>query len=114
MKVYLAGPMRGYKNFNQEAFIAGAALLRADGHEVWSPYEDNISNGLDTNGMTGDQDEAERIRPLRECLAADLNWICLHADAVAVLPGWENSLGATAEVATARALGLPVWKMRND
>ena len=51
---------------------------------------------------------------LREALGADLAWICAEADAVAVLPGWENSLGAAAEVATARALGLPVWKLRND
>ena len=27
------------------------------------------------------------------------------------LPGWDASLGALAEVATARALGLPVWEI---
>lgn len=111
MKVYLAGPMRGYPQFNQAAFIAGAETLRAAGHEVWSPYEDNLSHGLDTSGMNGDQAEAERVRPLRECLAGDLSWICLHADAVAVLPGWEASLGANAEVAAARALGIPVHEL---
>ena len=61
-RVYLAGPMRHYKNFNQEAFIEGARRLREAGHEVWSPYEDNIAMGLDTTGMSGDQAEAERIR----------------------------------------------------
>ena len=43
---------------------------------------------------------------LREALGADLAWICAEADAVAMLPGWETSRGATAERATAIALGL--------
>ena len=43
---------------------------------------------------------------LREALGADTAWICAHADAIALLPGWEKSTGATAENALAVALGL--------
>jgi hypothetical protein len=100
--------MRGYPEFNQAAFIDAARLLRAAGWEVHSPYEHNISNGLDTSGMSGRQEEHERIRPLRQCLSDDLSWVCLHASAVIVLPGWENSLGVKAEVAAAAAIGIPV------
>jgi Domain of unknown function (DUF4406) len=113
MRVYLAGPMCGYPQFSQEAFIEGAQRLREKGHEVWSPYEDSLASGLDTAGMSGNQAEAERVRPLRECLAADLSWISLHVEAVVVMEGWEASLGATAEAAAARALGIPVIRLED-
>jgi hypothetical protein len=41
-------------------------------------------------------------------LAADTEYISKHADAIALLPGWEKSSGVAAEVALARALGLPI------
>ena len=43
---------------------------------------------------------------LREALAADTQYIALVADAIALLPGWEKSAGANAEMALAHALGL--------
>ena len=39
LKVYLAGPMAGYKDHNFPAFNAKAAELRALGHEVFNPAE---------------------------------------------------------------------------
>jgi hypothetical protein len=45
---------------------------------------------------------------LRSALGADMEWICRDADAIYLLPGWSNSKGATAERATALALGLVV------
>ena len=59
---------------------------------------------------TGSEDEAARNIgfSLREALKADCAWICRNADAVAVLPGWEISRGANAEVALAKALGLTI------
>jgi hypothetical protein len=45
---------------------------------------------------------------LREALADDTKFICLEADAIALLPGWENSKGAKAELALSEALGHKV------
>lgn len=101
MKIYLAGPMRGIPESNYPAFRDGAANLRAAGHIVFSPVDWDVEN----HGANGCHSEAF---DLRKALAADMEWICLEADAVALLPGWEASKGATAERATAIALGLKV------
>lgn len=111
MKIYLAGPMRGIPEFNYPAFRAGTAALRARGHEVFSPVEhDEKMHGTDISNPTGSHEQAtaEHGFNLCEALHADLKWICLEAEAVALLPGWENSKGAAAERATALALGKPV------
>jgi hypothetical protein len=99
MKIYLAGPMRGIIEFNFPAFMAMATMLRAQGHTVYNPAEHDMEHV--TAGKFS----------LNKALAADLAWICLEADAVYLLPGWQRSKGATAEYATARALGI---KTLND
>lgn len=116
MKIYVAGPMRGIPEFNFPAFHAAADKLRAEGHEVFNPAErDNERHGTDISkgNETGDESiaAAQHGFNLREALAADLEWICLTADAIAMLPGWENSKGATAERATAIALGHTVIEL---
>lgn len=89
--------MRGIPEFNFPAFHAAAAKLRADGHDVFNPAENDekmLARG-------------EKVT-IRNCLGIDLAWICAEAEAVALLPGWVNSKGARAEHATAIALGLQV------
>lgn len=113
MKIYLAGAMRGIPLFNFPAFHAASAMLRAQGHHVFNPAEkDNERHGTDISkgNTTGDEAiaSAQHGFNLREALAADLEFICLEADAIALLPGWENSKGANAERATAVALGLQI------
>ena len=113
MKIYLAGPMRGIPEFNFPAFYAAADKLRAEGHVVFSPAErDNEHHGTDISkgNATGDETKAAKDHGfnLREALAHDLLFICEEADAIALLPGWENSKGANAERMTALALGLKV------
>lgn len=93
--------MRSYPALNFPAFHEAAALLRAAGHEVFNPAEQDEQAGLDGTDPAA----------LRILLGADLAWITAHADGLVVLPGWRKSLGATAETATARALGLPVWEV---
>lgn len=94
MKVYLAGPMRGYEAANRPAFRAAATVLRLLGHEVFDP-----------------SDEPPGIS-LREALAKDLKWLCENAETVVLLPNWHHSLGVLAEVAVAKALGIPAKELR--
>ena len=110
-KVYLAGPMRGYPEFNFPAFHAAARMLREAGHHVFSPAEKDIERhgkDISADNATGDVKEATEKHgfSLRDALHDDMVWICKHATAIALLPGWENSNGANAEHALAKALGL--------
>ena len=108
--------MRGIPEFNFPAFHVAAAKLRAQGHFVFSPAErDNLHYGTDISKGNATGDEKISIKEhgfsLREALGADLAYICAEAEAIALLPGWENSKGARAEKATADALGLEVMKL---
>jgi hypothetical protein len=112
MKLYLAGPMRGIPNFNFPAFDFAAARLRTAGFTVFSPAErDRGIHGtkLEANATGDEKIAATNVGfSLREALGADTAWIAAKADAIALLPGWEKSSGANAELALAKALGLTV------
>lgn len=101
--------MRNYTDFNFPAFRAAAAALRAAGHFVFSPAErDDERHGSNLcSGTSGDLAEIEaKGFNIRVALGEDLAFICDDAEAIALLPGWKDSKGATAEVAVAQALGL--------
>lgn len=110
MKIYVAGPMRGYPEFNFPAFKTATYTLRREGHTVFSPAErDEEIHGEDFSKQfkTGDIAQAtEQGFSLRRALGDDLAWICREADAIYMLKGWEDSSGAMAEWMTAKALGL--------
>lgn len=111
MNVYLAGPMRGIPNFNFPAFKAATAMLRASHYTVFSPAErDEAVHGINVSASpTGNLEDVKATGfSLRDALGADMEWICRYADAIALLPGWEKSKGATAERALAEALGLEI------
>ena len=113
MRIYLAGPMRGIAYFNFPAFYDAASKLREMGHDVFSPAEcDNeyYRADISAGNLTGDLDQAKREYgfDLREALLRDCSYLCLHAEAIALLPGWKTSKGASAEKALAEALGLDI------
>jgi hypothetical protein len=117
MKIYLAGPMTGYEDFNFPAFHREAKRLRKMGYEVFNPAEKDIEYmGGDNEIFKGDGDpkalEARGGPTRKSRLAVDLAWICEHAEGIALMYKWEYSSGAFAENAAARALGLP--KMIQD
>jgi len=106
MKIYLAGPMKGIEFFNKPAFDAAAEKLRALGNEVFNPHDAVPAAILNKDGS-----EAEAVLAgfnRRATMAADLSWICLEADAIAMLPGWRNSSGARGEKAVAEALPIEI------
>lgn len=109
MKLYIAGPMRGIKDFNFPAFDAAAKRLRMLGHTVFSPAEyDRENHGDIFKSPTGDHADVPNAPSVRTLLAADLAWISANAEGVVVLDGFEMSYGANAEIALAEALSLPV------
>lgn len=116
MNVYLAGPMRGIPEFNFPAFHAAAQRLRAKGHTVFNPAERDEKEFGKISCPSGHEDDFAKLvgfkdglSVLRNCFLADTQWICQFADAIALLPGWENSKGAKAEKALCEALGLQVF-----
>lgn len=105
MKIYLAGPMRGYDNLNFKAFDQAAKELREAGHEVFSPADNDREKGY-----VGKSFE----ETARDCILDDLTFIIREADALALLPGWENSLGVAVEISVANFLNLPTYEMDKD
>lgn len=102
-RLYLAGPMTGYPRWNFDAFVDGAAKLRAAGYEVVSPAEADLEHGFDPDAPA----EEFTVARLREALKRDVVLV-LESDGVALLPGWEDSHGAVAEAALAAAARLYV------
>lgn len=94
MTIYLSGPMSGLPDYNYPAFDAAAATLRRNGHTVFNPTET-------FGGATFLRKE--------QYLAVD--YVAVQVcDGLVTLPGWESSVGATAERAVALSLGKPVWE----
>lgn len=87
MKIYIAGPMSGYPDFNRPAFNSAAHSISSGGNIPLSPAI--LPDGLDE---------------------PDYMAICItmlqRSDSVLMLPGWEKSAGAAAEHALAKKLGL--------
>lgn len=90
MRLYVAGPMTGLLGHNHPAFHAAADDLRAAGYDVINP-----ARRLPVDGKPWTAYMRDALRDL------------LDADAVALLPGWHASRGATLERVVARALGMP-------
>ncbi len=98
MRIYLSGPMRGIPDDNFPAFREFTTKLRDKGHQVYCPPEADIILAA-----------ALGKKPtIRELFSQDTQWICNEAEGIAMMPGWKNSKGATAEHALASALDLEI------
>lgn len=107
-RLYLAGKMRGVRDFNFPLFFAIAGTLRHHGYEVFCPAEHDVAvYGPDRFKSESGEDVIDGF-DLRDALATDVEYIARYADGIAVLSDWQSSAGARAEVALADALGLPV------
>ena len=90
--VYIAGPMTGIPDYNYPAFHAAARAWAEDGWAVLNPADHFLRD-----------QELEMKQYMRGAIHA-----LLQADAIALLPGWANSPGATMEAIMAHRLGLSV------
>lgn len=91
MRLYIAGPMTGHPDLNFPAFHEAARRLRASGFEVVNPAEINADPNM----------------PWTVCMRHDIAQL-VTCDAIATLPGWPRSRGASLEVGIAQALEMPV------
>ncbi len=95
LRLYVSGPMTGIVDFNYPAFEDACVRLRAEGYDVVSPHEVDVSLG---GGW-------------REYMRADVA-LLVTCDAVANLDGHENSKGAKLENHIARELDMEIKPLK--
>lgn len=100
--VYIAGPMRGYVNYNFEAFDAAKRWLVDQGFDVVSPADIDRESGFVENAFKTSHNWEEWAGALgqKETILRDVREI-LECDCICLLQGWETSTGARAEKAVA-------------
>lgn len=104
--VYCCGPMTGIENFNFDSFYKACAKLESQGYKAINPAAMDAENGyplVRLQQLTSDEFQVF----LKGAMKRDLDAL-QQCDAIALLPGWENSKGARAEKAVAEWLGLEV------
>src|SRR5690349_15477670 len=120
--IYISGPMRGKRGFNFPAFFEAEEYVRTrfPDADICNPAREDIVRfrlqkalATDPSGLTAgcylqDHPDLFTSESLRTALGHDLEYICRHADLLVMLPGWQKSKGALAEVAAAQALGVAV------
>lgn len=112
---YVAGPMRGRKDLNFATFDKARDRGKALGYNIISPADLDREHGIDpaidptvAEHETEDMTHKELLAIIRRDLDVILSLKPERGDGIAVLNGWRDSTGATAEVALARWLGLKV------
>lgn len=89
--VYISGPITGMPDNNRLAFGAVAQRLRDRGMQAINPLDNGLPEGS----------------PWQHHMRADITAMLTHCDAVVLLPGFQHSKGAMAELFTAHLLGIP-------
>ena len=104
-KIYIAGPMTGYVDFNYPKFMEVEAMLRSQGFIVFNPtnkgFDEQLSDQSKENGCT--LTAIEHGLNMRDIYQWDVSKV-IESDAIYVLDGYENSPGAIGELAVARAM----------
>jgi hypothetical protein len=106
--VYIAGPMRHYDLWNFPAFDEAKKRWESAGWLVYSPAAVDRALGFDPTAVISNTPLPEMDEFVTRALRLDLILV-ESAEAIALLPGWRNSTGATAELAVAQYLGRKVY-----
>lgn len=96
-RIYIAGPMTGIPELNFPAFHREAAAFRARGLEVVNPAEINVDPSAGWH----------------ECMRRDIPEL-VTCDAIAMLPGWQQSKGAFLEHHIAQSLDMVVLYLAGE
>ena len=103
--VYVSGPMRGYEEYNFPAFDDARNTIYEAGYNVISPADMDRAEGIDPETPTEDLPSA------LEFVSRDVGALLMlqgRGGFISMLPGWEHSTGAVAELLIARWLGVPI------
>lgn len=108
-RVYVAGPIAGMEDGNRLAFGSAVVALRAAGFDPVDPHDvgpiDHVGEPCPDMGY--DPGQGAQGHTSSCCfLRADLT-VLLVCDFIFLLPGWENSRGASLEAAVAKGAGIP-------
>lgn len=110
MRLYIAGPMTGLPQFNYPAFFAAEEELLKMGHIPLNPARNDGETLNDAVASAGTP--SNPTHTWEWYLRRDIPH-AVSADGIVVLPGWQQSRGATLEMHIATALGMPVYILRN-
>ena len=109
--IYIAGPMRGYEDYNYPAFDDRASMLEGAGWDIVNPAALDRQQGKPmSNPMAFSPDtNYEDHEFMRMALKRDMVAICDECTAIYMMRDWENSKGANAEWHLAKAMGLDIF-----
>jgi len=110
LKIYIAGPMSGIEDWNFPAFFEAEKQLKELGYETLNPAANDGAN-LETaiqNAISARDDGATWASYMRR----DLHSLVL-SDSLCLLPNWQSSKGASLEVYVAKALGIPLYILKD-
>lgn len=94
MKVYIAGPIRGYPDGNRAAFEAAAKTLKYMGHNPINPHDVPI---LEHEGPCLGAEAGEGREHRYGCYMVPDIAALLECDGYTLLHGWKESKGASVE-----------------
>lgn len=104
--IYVAGPMRGKNENNAEAFARAEARLRRRCFTVINPL--NIGRSIAPDEViASDADLLKTVMRIERMLIR-------HCDAIYLLEGWEESVGAKAELVTAIGFDCMIFLESED
>lgn len=111
IKAYLAGPMRGYPEFNFPAFREARTWLRSQGHEILCPAERDEGTGFDSTASHATDEHGTPVGfDIYAAMKDDIYFATQLADAIILLPGYEESTGAKVELLNAVITGKRVFE----
>lgn len=111
-KIYIAGPMRNHPYYNYASFKTVEQELVKLGYDAVNPHTlDFNETGFNVLDLPPDTDwtKIPSFIDLKNLVMRDISSLT-SCDAIFILPGWENSIGASAELAVAHWLNLRVLK----
>lgn len=111
MHFYISGPMAGKEASNLPAFRAAAARLASLGHTYQIPHDITPwqHGGECPPGYASNEGHTSAC-----LLRGDLFWLITQAEALYMLRGWENSIGARLEHEVASRCGFPIFYQNRD